>query len=382
MLATVFALSLLQGPLLDTSFELVGNRIYLKAELNGHPTTAILDTGAGATIMDLGLADKWKLEGGGTIQASGAGEKTITGRFVKNANLTLGKLSHPVMIAVPISSLAVAEGRPLEIILGKDFLDKYIVKVDYPTRHIQLFAPDAMIKTTGTVVPIHFVLNHLHIKSLLNFGGKEREVETLVDTGATNCGLSRSFLDKHPVPSTVKTTEKGIIGGGVGGFDEGRFARVDSVSLGDLKVSNFVTSLNEGTGGALGSGASFDFLLAGEVLKRMNVLFDYPHKRVVFQPTEDLNKPFEADKTGLRILARADDLHTYEVAGVLPKSSAEEAGLQTGDRLISVDGRDVSDMSLNELREEFRSATKADWKIIYRRGDRVGAALVKAKSII
>ena len=47
-------------PLAELKFEMAGNRIYLPAVLNGRTTPAIFDTGAGASAVDLKLADDLK----------------------------------------------------------------------------------------------------------------------------------------------------------------------------------------------------------------------------------------------------------------------------------------------------------------------------------
>ncbi|RYG20793.1 hypothetical protein EON82_19845, partial [bacterium] len=87
---TLFAAALLaQAPIADLPFERVGNRIYLKATLNGKPVNAVLDTGAGSTVADTGVGEA---AGAKKIQeaiAGGAGANTVKAWIVSNLDLKL-----------------------------------------------------------------------------------------------------------------------------------------------------------------------------------------------------------------------------------------------------------------------------------------------------
>ncbi len=382
MLGALFSLVALQGPLFDSSFELVGNRIYFPATVNGHAASAILDTGAGATVMDLGLADNWKLEGAGKIEASGAGPNTITGRFLQNSNIAFGSITHPVTIAIPLTSLAVAEGRRLEVILGKDFLDKYVVSIDYPHRRLSVYPGDMMVKMNGEVVPITFVSNHPHAKMNLTVDGKERMVDVMIDSGASSGTLSKKYLTANPVSPKLVTTPRTVVGGGVGGFDEGYFTRADRLQIGSISFTHFPIVLSDAKGGQLGPQSNCDFLLGGDILTRMRVLVDYPHKRLVFEATPEVAKPFEADKSGMSLFAFENDLRRYKVVRMLPGGAAETAGLQIGDEIVNVNGKAASTWSLQELRKEFRSPSVKSWNLQILRDGKPMSVEVVAKSVI
>jgi hypothetical protein len=370
-----------QTPVAEMDFELVGGRIYVPIELNGHKTSAILDSGAGMAVMDLGLADQWKLASQGTVPVGGIGKERVTGKILTDSFVTFAGSKTPMRIAIPLESMATAEGRRMETIIGFEFLQGHVVEVDYVRKHLRIFDAKEELPTRGFSAPIRLVQNHPHLTSEVRFDGKTFAMETMVDSGASGSGLTAKFLKANPVSG--KKTPIGVIGGGVGGFIRGSFFRPDYVKLGDTALANPIVSLSEAeAGGASGAGSSYDLLLGADVLKRFKVTFDYPHRRILFEPNGDVAKPFEADKTGMRVFASGTDLRTFKVVGVLEGSSSSDAGLRVDDVIETVDGKPASIWTLQALREEFRSPTAKGWDLgIHRGGDRLKVRLV-AKSVI
>ena len=56
----------------------------------------------------------------------------------------------------------------------------------------------------------------------------------------------------------------------------------------------------------------------------------------------------DAYQIGVRLAADADENVTAEVASVVPRTPAERAGLRSGDRIVAVDGREVTPRELLE----------------------------------
>ena len=86
--ALTFLLAPIQTPIEEMEFEMVGGRIYVPVEVNGHKTSAILDSGASMAVMDLGLADQWKLPSQGTVPVGGIGKERVTGKLLSDSFVT------------------------------------------------------------------------------------------------------------------------------------------------------------------------------------------------------------------------------------------------------------------------------------------------------
>ena len=369
-----------QKPIADMDFELVGGRIYVPCTINGHVGTAVLDTGAGANVLNLNLVERWKLKSSGALNVQGAGEKTITGKMLSDTSLKIGPINVSMMFAIPIPELSAMEGRPMQAIVGYGFFSKYIVEIDYAKKHLRVFNPEDAVKAKGMEVPIHFVSALPHISSAMTIGDQTYKMETMVDTGASAASLTTHFLQDHPLK--VESTPETIIGAGVGGSTLGRLFRPTSVEIAGSSFAKPVIAMTTSKGGVIGGQANFDFLMGADFLKRFVVTVDYPHKKFIFDPNETVNTPFEADKVGLRIYSEGADYHTFRVVGVLDGASGSKAGIKPDDLIASIDGKPASEYSLTDLRELFKSPAATEWKVgLIRKGQPI-QVVIAAKSII
>ncbi|HVT10970.1 MAG TPA: aspartyl protease family protein [Fimbriimonadaceae bacterium] len=377
---SLLAVSRPQTPIAEADFDMVGGRIYVPAEIGGHKTSVILDSGAGTAVMEKDLADEWNLPSAGEVPVGGVGKERVMGKLLKDVKVSVGEVKTPMRIALPLLSLAAAEGRRLDSIIGFEFFKSHVVEVDYAKRHVRIFGPDGPA-SSGKAVPVRIVNNHPHITTEIAISGKTYSMETMIDSGASGSGLTARFVKNNPfqVPTTAKT----VIGGGVGGFIEGTLFRPDSVTIGGVSLAKpIMTMTTEGAGGSPGAASLYDLSVGADLLKRFKVTFDYPHNRMIFEPSADASKPFEADKAGMRIYAEGKDLRTFRVKGVLPGSSSDRAGVKAEDIIETVNGKPASSLSLTELRELFRSGESKGWSLGLLRGEQRVTIRVDAKSVI
>lgn len=368
------------APVAELPMELVGGHIYVPASVGDRRTTAILDTGAAATIMDLRLADEWALPSSGEVDARGTGSRAVKGKMLRDAAIEVGGVSHPVGFAIPLAALDEAEGRRMETILGWDFFRTRVVELDYPNGRVRVFSGDAAPETAGVSVRIRVAGGLPTIQVSMKVGGADSTLESMVDTGAMLSGVTAKYAKEHPIdaPSTPATRMLG----GVGGFVDARLFRPDSVSIGALAFSRPVLFQVESGGGVLGERATRDMVVGSDLLRRCRVVFDGPRSRMTLEPAKDFARPFEAEKTGMRLFAQGRELREYRVVGVMPGSSAERAGILEGDVLETVDGAPASQWTLQQLRERFRSAAVESWELGFRRGAERRRVTVPAKSVL
>jgi hypothetical protein len=368
-------------PIAEVNFELFHGHIYFPAEVNGQKTTAVLDSGAGSTVMDLAYANELKLSSQGEIAVGGIGNARVPGKLLSDAKVSFGGYQVPIRIAIPLRPMAVREGRRMEVIVGYEFFRSHIVQIDYPHHQLRIYEPDAKFDSSGTSVPIHLVGNLVHVTTDLTIAGTKYPMETVIDTGAgVDGGLSSRFTSSHPI--NVPMTPKSVIGGGVGGMISGTLFRPDSLGFGGAVLAKPVFSMTDSAGGASGANSSYDLLLGSGILRRFTVTFDYQGHRMILKPGEDLNMPFEADKAGIRFECVDETLHSFRVLSVLDGSTAFRAGIKQGDVIESIDAKPAAGMTLNDLSETFRSATATGWDLELRRADQRIKIHVDARTII
>lgn len=384
---TALALALLHAPLAgvpiaDIPFERVGNRIYLKASLNGQKVNAVLDSGAGATVAD----DTMGTTAGATkvqeIAAGGAGAKTIKAWVVSGLKLTLDgtKIDHPIQVILPLAPLTVMEGRPLQTILGFDFFSRYRVEIDYAAGRLRLFDPsDDTVPAGAIAVPIDFVRNLPHIKGriqLPRFGS--HDVTMMLDTGATSSAtLTRRFVKQKDLANKFNDSPEMVLGGGVGGETKGRRVRLVALTFGGSRLLGPVAMMESTEGGSTGAASDYDVLIGGESLRRFTVTFDYAHKRVFFKPNSAFKETFIGDRVGFAVFVGANG--GFEVKQLVPSSPATEAGLAVGDEIVAVNGTTFT--SLDELRKALRGV-KGEVKVKVKRAGAEKDLVLKARELV
>src|SRR4026208_228838 len=116
-------------------FELNNKHIMLKAKVDGKPITFVLDTGDQVAIVDLDLARRMNLALSGEVRVGGAGAATSTGSMVQGSSVTIDGLegfSQPVRMALPLGKvLSPRAGRSFEGIIGQEFIQQFVVEIDY-----------------------------------------------------------------------------------------------------------------------------------------------------------------------------------------------------------------------------------------------------------
>lgn len=377
----VFAL-LAQAPIADIPFERVGNRIYLKASLNGQKVNAILDSGAGATVADTEVATKAGANKLQEIVAGGAGANAVKAYVVSGLKLSLDgtEITHPIQVILPLAPMTSMEGRPLETILGYDFFIRYRVEIDYAAGRLRLFdAKDESTPAGASVATIDFQRNLPHIKGRVQFPRfGSHDVTMMLDTGATSAAtLTRKFVKEKDFTNKFNESPEMVLGGGVGGETKGRRIRLLAATLGGTRVEKPVAVLESTEGGATGTAASYDVLIGGEMLRRFTVTFDYAHKRVFFKPNAILKEAFIGDRVGFAVVLGASG--GYEVKLLVPSSPATEAGMVVGDQVLAVNDKTFA--SLDDLRRALR-VVKGDVKLKIKRGTGEREIVLKSRELV
>ena len=91
-------------------------------------------------------------------------------------------------------------------------------------------------------------------------------------------------------------------------------------------------------------------LFGAEVLRRFHVVFDYERERILLDPNTAFPAPTRADRGGMFLIASQTDASVRQVRFVTPGGPAEEAGIEAGDVLLSIDGEPADARSLHATR--------------------------------
>jgi hypothetical protein len=312
-------------------FEFSGGHIYLEGAVSGKPVTVLLDSGAGATVVDSVLAAELELIGAGEFVAQGIGGAqsvsfvevpvySVAGASVTGQNLAVMSLDIPFYPAT---------GKHIGLVLGYDFLSRFVTGLDFGTGEITLWDPDSFEYTgDGEIIPVTQTMSLLSVEAVLE---DSVPVTLLLDTGAGgNLHLTPTFFRDYPDFLGERSTFE-TVAQGVGGEEVISAFRISSVTLGDLRIPCGISSSFAGAPilsqyhGILGTG----------ILSRFRLWLDYGEGTIILEPSSLFYSGLPEDMTGIGL---ETDGKMIVVRHVVEGSPGDLAGLLRGDVILSVEG--------------------------------------------
>ena len=176
----------------------------------------------------------------------------------------------------------------------------------------------------------------------------------LIDTGASNSIIQRSFAEEHGLAEGREGLEITLLG--AGGEEDALLTRFDSFEIGGLEIDDPVFALSE-TASGIAAFEDISGIIGNDILHRFTLTLDYRRQRILLEPNGLFGDPFIKDRSGIRCERHEDGRVT--VYSVIPGSPGDDAGLREGDEIISIEGRDIEDIErMEEIYELLRDANR------------------------
>jgi predicted aspartyl protease len=145
----------------ELPFEIASNKPFVRVSINGSPRQwFILDTGcAGTSVVAKECAERIGLAGRDETRTQlGAGEGVQVGvATASDVTLDMGgtTMTAPELRIFPLGHVAPFEGRRVDGLIGQDFLERYVVEIDYARSRIRIHDPDRFDPPAGAMlIPI------------------------------------------------------------------------------------------------------------------------------------------------------------------------------------------------------------------------------------
>jgi hypothetical protein len=346
-------------------FELNSNKIFVPVKIDGGSERwFIIDSGCPVTAIEMSVARELQLPIVNEREIAGAGEgPTQMGTtHVKSLGLDgldwKPKIAWALAVNKPVSPF---EGRRIDGLLGVDFLEQFVVRINYPERKIEIIQPTAFRHDgTGVTVPLEKRQGHFTVLAKLRLkGGQEIDGRFVVDIGVRlPLIVSTPFVNRHRLIDATKAGPMQTVGGGIGGETLARLARLESLAIGDLKISNPYVGLSQEQNSFLAADDT-NGLLGAEIFRRYCLTLDFPGNRMFLAETRETGSSYEFDASGMFLIAKGADFHRYEVLSVVDGGPASLAGIKKGDLLIEVDATPTERMTLEQLRGKLIESGKS-----------------------
>jgi hypothetical protein len=342
-----------EGLLAEIPFQLYGNVIVMELSVDeSTPLNFIFDTGAGGTIINESTAASLGIVGDETVSRQGgtgmASIELSTKHIVDVGDLRFQRVTLGI---AELDHIERRLGMQIDGVIGWEILSQYAVRIDYDTMLIEIYDNDRFdydfgdsgypIEVQGTTI---FTNVTTAFKSGNTFTGK-----VLVDTGAGNAFyFNTPFTEENDLLAEMDiyyeretqslSTES---------------SHVYTTMLADLNISEYEFStvpanIAIAEAGALSWSGPMGILGNG-VLKRFNVFINLQQQMMSLEPNRLYHDQFEVNCSGVELVAE-DAFQRVIVDHVYAGSPAHEAGLEVGDEIVQINGANVSDFQLPQIR--------------------------------
>lgn len=262
------ALLAASAPLSADPLLFYNGRLFVRAQVNGVPTEALLDSAAEASLVDPAYAARAKLPQGSaqTIRGSGGQAKA---RVVENVAIrALGVDLHPD--AVVVTDLADLSKRlikrPTELVLGRELLDAARLRIDIPHGRIEA---GGKARPGGVRLPL---TRHAGVESIPAIAdGLELNAEFDLGNGSQPL-ISRAVANRLHLRTVTRER-----GGGIGGPLMRDIVVLKRLELAGMSFPNIRAAIDDQPN-------ADDLNIGTSILKHFLITTDFKQRAIWLQP--------------------------------------------------------------------------------------------------
>lgn len=312
-----------------------GGVMVVRAMINNIPDTLnfILDTGSGGISLDSTTCVQYNLvpqSSDTLVTGMGSSRKA---RFIYKQTLHFPGLSIPGLDfhVNNYDILTSVYGEKIDGIIGYSFFRQFIVKIDFDTLEMEVFKPGEMkYPRQGTVLRPAFTA--LPIQNATVKDARKIDFSFYFDTGAGLCFLMSEAFAKDSAILSKKRKMVRTQAEGMGGKLQMDMTVVKTLQVGNYKFRNVPTYIFRDYYNV----TSYPFvggLIGNDLLRRFNLIINYPQREIHLQPNTHFLDPFDYAYTGMATYYFNGKIY---VEDIVPGSPADKAGLKTDDILLAV----------------------------------------------
>ncbi|SFZ93840.1 Aspartyl protease [Flaviramulus basaltis] len=382
------------------NFKLLNNLIVIPVEINGVILSFILDTGVSKPIIFnfLNVSDTLKIKNTETIYLRGLGEGESVKALKSTSNIfKVGdaiKLNQELYAVYDFNlNFAPRLGTPVHGIIGYDLFKDLIVEINYSNSYLKLTNPNKYRYKNCRkceVINLEFYNNKPYIDAEVKIHNKKIPIKLLIDSGGSD-SLWLFEDDSLGIISENKSFDD-FLGHGLSGSVFGKRSRIDAFYLKSFELINANVAYPDSS--SISVARNFkdrNGSLAGNILKRFNMIFDYQKAIVTLKKNEHFKEKFSYNRSGIelahegvRLVKEIDNAillgkdegpqnsqttnssrividtqyklslkPAYAIVELREGSPAERAGLRIHDIILSINNKPSYNFTLQQLTQKF-----------------------------
>ncbi|MBC7616291.1 MAG: aspartyl protease family protein [Pedobacter sp.] len=368
------------------AFKLVKNLVVIPIFINEKgPFNFILDTGVDPLIItDSAIVDASQLTNLRRVKINGNGEGEEITAFISNnitANVGESSMQHipTVILKKDVFNLSSYLGMKIHGLIGYNFFNSFIVKVNYGNSRVLFSLPEMRKKNKWNRLDLEFLDNKPYINVDLQVPdlGKVK-AKLIIDCGASHALSLESYNEGvFPLPNPSFQANLGV---GLGGKINGSIGRISSIKLGDYTLKNVLTSFpNYGDVAAKAKQKQRTGNLGADILKKFTVIFDYQDAAIYLKKNNHYNEAFEHDMSGMEIYVDDRQFNRVFVSRIEPASPAEKAGILANDQILSINFLGITNYTFDSIINLLKSENGRTILVEFMRNDKVYIKLLTLK---
>lgn len=344
-----------QDPITSTKMELYGDHIFIHLSVDGsEPLDFIFDTGDGLPVIDLDVANELGLDLNHSSSKTSA-QGAIKGALIDHNTIELNgiELEKDIQLyATSLRHLEMSIGRNIDGIIGYDLLHHYVVKLDYDRGMFDLF-DQSSYNHDGVGESFQFKLDNYipHISGDVTLNdGEVLKGEFFLNTGA---GTTLDFNTKYAAKNKIINRTGDHFSYPVAGISNQETThyegRVKNFGFGTFDFSDMPIGISTAKHG-IQNNKKVAGILGNKVLKRFNITFDYSREKIHFIRNKNFTEAFKVNASGI-YLQLSEDMSKVLAHRVYDNSPAQAAGINENAEIVKVNGVDVDEYTLPQLRD-------------------------------
>lgn len=371
-------------------FRQINHNVVIPIKINNSDSLwFILDTGLTTSLItELSLEDSLIINYANKVQLHGLGEGEIIEAYtsdkndiqIDNIHFNNEKIN---VLLNDIFFLSKKAGCKINGIIGATVFENYIVEINYEDNKVIFHKPESYKQRKSKRIvrfPIEIINNKPYIYTWINdFEGNRIKVKLLVDTGAS----LPIWLQENEKIRAPENHLYNIIGQGLSGNIYGKIGRIKNIEIGKYIVKEPITNFPDSS--ALNLELQNDKRngsIGGDLLRRFNIIIDYPNKQICFTKNKYFKKEFEYNNSGIDIETPFPSLKVYVISNIMKDSPAEIAGFKVNDQILRINKKNVIHCSLRDVYDILSSTNKKTISITILRDGKTITLNLKTRKLI
>lgn len=337
--------------------------LYIRGEADSIKGNYVFDTGASGLYFDTTFYSNNSFEYSKVLTAKAPGAGTTLQDIIVIRD-TVGFLfgtEYYQTAFVPVLNLKPILGDFIDGILGLEYFNGSVLNINYEHEYMRrLQSIDSLDLSDYKRIKLEKEDNRLYIPLKVQINDSITITGNYqLDFGAGgNVTLTSSAANEFNLQNNIdKKTPYFTKYGGVGGESSMYSFRAASVQIGDFVFDDVNMNFSSDKSGALASSKHFG-LLGNGIYDRFHVVIDFKNNDLYLKPNSNYNEPFEFSRLGFSYVDRNQTMDAWIVTGLYKGCNAEKQGLKIDDKIISLNGTSIQDISYKAQKEFFKKLSR------------------------